>query len=64
MANDDLIIVAIRHGALAGGLRHHAARDERLARGFTRAAELQSRRAAGALNAWIAARADPDDGDR
>lgn len=60
---DDLIIAAIRHGALAGGLRYYAARDERLARGFTRAADLQSARAAERLGEWIEAGLDPDAGD-
>lgn len=59
----NLIYTAIRHAVLAGALRHHAARDERIARGFTRAAELQSARSAATLAAFIEANLDAGGGD-
>jgi hypothetical protein len=45
---------ALYHAGLAGGLRMHARRDERLVKGFTRAAALQSERSEAALNDWVA----------
>ncbi len=53
--DDELILAAIRHAALAGGLRIHAARDERLRRGFTKAADRQSAKSANAVSLWLAA---------
>ena len=55
-----LIYAAIKHGALAGGLRHYAARDPKIANGFSRAADLQSAKSADALDQWT--RSAPEEG--
>jgi hypothetical protein len=56
---DDLIITAIRHAALAGGLRRWAARDERLSQGFARAAARQSEKSRDALDTWVESEIGP-----
>ena len=60
---DALLYAAIKHGVLAGGLRHYAARDQRIASGFSRAADLQSAKSADALDQWCRIAPNREAGD-
>lgn len=51
--SENLILKAITHGAVAGGLRQWTRTDERLRSGFGRAADFHSDKAATLLDRWI-----------